>query len=105
MFYLFCKKYYFIVIYLFIINGRDAMKIIRWSLDEHDNWDWEKTGKIQVYGLSGVSDNEIENVIKIISEVINEFTLPLSVKKGDTHKNEDIEQLILQCSDNNEIDF
>lgn len=70
-------------------------------------WEWEKTGKIYVYGLSRVSNNEIERVIDIINDVLTEFALPLSVKNGNTHnKKDDFEQLIRQCSDNDgKIDF
>lgn len=68
-------------------------------------WEWDKTGKIHVYGLSEVSNNEIENVTEIITKVINEFTLPLSVKKGNTYKKDDLEQLLQQYSDKDEIDF
>ena len=69
------------------------------------HWEWYETRKIRVYGLSGVSNNEKDKVIEIITEVINEFVLPFSIKKGDINKNDDIEQLLQQCSNNAEIDF
>ncbi|WP_048190507.1 hypothetical protein [Methanobacterium sp. SMA-27] len=85
-------------------NGDDIIKSY-WSLDGPEPWGWEETGKIHVYGLSGVSNNEIEKVIEIITEVINGFSLPLSVKKGNIDKKDDLEQLVKLCSYTDEIDF
>lgn len=76
-----------------------------WRTDGQEPWKWDETGKIRVYGLSEVSDSEIEKLIKITTEVINEFSLPLSVEKGNTHQKDELEQYVKQCSDENEIDF
>jgi len=81
------------------------MKTYSWRVDGQERWEWEETGKIHVYDLSGVSDNEIEKVISIINEIIDEFALPLSVKKGDILKKDDLKQLIQQCSNKDEIYF
>lgn len=82
----------------------ECMKSDIWNVDGQDRWEWENTGKIQVYGLSDILNNDIEQVIRIIAELINEFNLPLSVLIGETGK-DDLVQLLKQCSDNNEIDF
>lgn len=70
-----------------------------------DPWEWDKTGKIVVYGLSGVSNKDIKKVIKNINEVIIEFSLPLLVKIDDTNKKDELEQIVKNCSNKNEIDF
>lgn len=81
------------------------MKKSYWRTNGQEPWEWDKTGKIRVYGLSGVSYNEIETVIEIITGVINQFSLPLSVQKGNTHKKDEVEQLVKHCSEEDEIDF
>lgn len=74
-----------------------------WILEEP--WEWDKTGKIQVYSLSETSDDEVNNVIEIITNVITEFALPLVVEKGNAREKDDLDQLVQKYSDQNEIDF
>lgn len=67
---------------------------------EGEYWVWEKTGEVYVYGLSGVSNIDIEKVVSIIDDVINEFKLPVIIKNGNKHKKEDlihIEKLLRDC--------
>lgn len=64
-------------------------------------WYWEKTGEIFVFGLSNISDYEIDYTIDVIIKVVQEFNLPLSIKSGNNHKKEDfkiIVDLVKECS-------
>lgn len=72
-----------------------------WRVND-EYWNWEKTGEIFVFGLSNVSDDEIDKTINIIMKVTQEFNLPLSVKNGNIHKKDDLKNiidLVRECSD------
>ncbi len=67
-----------------------------------------KTGEIFVFGLFNISSDEIEETVNIISGVIKEFNLLLSVKNGNIYKKNDLKyiiDLVRKCSDKGEIDF
>ena len=74
----------------------------KYCKSEGERWEWEKTREIYLYGLHNVSDDEIARAIELVNSVISEFDLPLSVKNGNKHKEEDlnyIEKLLQRCSD------
>ncbi len=83
------------------------MKRMYWKTNG-EYWEWEKTGEIFVFGLSNVSDDKIDETVNIINGVIKEFNLPLSVKNGNIHKNNDLKyivDLVRKCSDKGKLDF
>lgn len=81
-----------------------------WFLDEDFNrWCWEKNGKIFVYGLSNIRDNQINKSVNIVREVISKYFLPLEVLNGNNnnkHGYKILKTLVNKyINDNNEIEF
>ena len=53
-------------------------------------------------------EDKIDKTVNIISDVIKEFNLPLLVKNGNIHKNNDLKYitgLVRKCSDEGKLDF
>ena len=57
-------------------------------------WHWEDTGQVYVFGLDGVSSDNVDRTIRIINGVIEHHHLPLEVLNGNTQKEQD--QSLLQ---------
>ena len=66
------------------------MKEVIWDISGKPRWNWEKSGGIYVYGLSGVSKKDIENAINLAKEALEELGLPLVVMSGNKHRKGDL---------------
>src|SRR3972149_1575909 len=76
-----------------------------WAIEP---WEWEKHKEIYVYGLGGVAQRDLEQVVAIINEVVAEFGLPLSAQNGNSAKSKDIpliKQLLASCSKGKYVNF
>ncbi len=51
-----------------------------------------KRTEIYVYGLKGISSNDLERIVLLVKDVIKKFKLPLLVRHGDKSKKEDLPQ-------------
>ncbi len=83
------------------------MKRNYWKVNG-EYWEWEKTSKIFVFGLSNVSDDEVDETVNIINRVIKEFNLPLLEENRNIHKKRDLKyivDLVQKCSDEGRLDF
>lgn len=72
-----------------------------WSTyKETPRWRWEDLKQLYVYGLSGISNEDIKRAIKIVGVVIEEFNLQLTIDNGNVVKQDDIpliDKLLKNC--------
>ena len=68
---------------------------------------WEQSGKAYVYGTNGVESSSVEKTIDTVSEVVNEFNLPLKILNGNALMSDDtllVENLVARHAQSSLID-